>query len=107
MADGTKHVANVDGRDIRRWEVETRKSFLSEDFSYSALTDLARLALKRTGALVMSKADFDDACVSVTEGAGSESQDPTQTAPTEEPSSALPSEPESASGSGKKLAKQR
>ena len=65
--DGSTHTADVDGRDIRVWEVEARKSFLTSDLTYTALTDLARLALKRTGALDLGTGEFDQRCVSVKE----------------------------------------
>lgn len=84
LEDGQVFDTKIDGRDIRMWEVETRKSFLSEDFSYSALTDLARLALKRTGELEMAKANFDNACVLVKETSNAEA-DPTPSDRTDAP----------------------
>ena len=86
MEDGSSHRVDVDGRDIRRWEIESSSSFLTNDFSYSTLTDLARLALKRTGKLVMSKTDFDAACINVKEEDRSEPEDPTSPDRTDEPS---------------------
>lgn len=67
LDDGRKFEARVDGRDIRAWEAAERKSFLTSDFSYSALTELARLALVRARELDMVRAEFDARCVDVTE----------------------------------------
>lgn len=79
-----KLTATVDGRDIRQWESQTGMSFLLEDFSYTILTELARLALARSGQLQMSATEFNEACGSVRE-VSREPLDPTQTAHTDEP----------------------
>lgn len=85
LEDGRELVAEVDGRDIRRWEATTRESFLAET-TYSQLHDLAFYALDRTREIDMPKAEFDLRCVLVKEEP-SEPSDPTRSAPTADPSS--------------------
>lgn len=86
LEDGREFLADVDGRDIRRWEATSRESFLVST-TYSQLHDLAWIALNRTRQLDMPKAEFDLRCVLVKEEPDREPADPTNQAPTAEESS--------------------
>ena len=84
LEDGREFVADVDGRDIRRWEVMERQSFL-QGTTYSQLHDLAWYALDRVRGLNgMTKAEYDLRCVMVKEEV-SEPGDPTRTEATAVP----------------------
>ena len=85
LEDGRELLADVDGRDIRRWEATSRSSFLAET-TYSQLHDVAWMALDRTRAIDMTKAEFDLRCVLVKEEAV-EAADPTPPDPSGDPSS--------------------
>lgn len=55
----------VDGRDIRAWEAAHDLSFLTEDLSYTTLTELAGHAARRAGVYQGSLDEFMDAAVAV------------------------------------------
>lgn len=68
----------VDGRDIRRWEAKNEASFISEELSYTILSDLAYYALKREGKDEgMTLAKFQATCTGVSDKGGANSTDPT------------------------------
>lgn len=84
LDDGREFVAEVDGRDFRRWEATSKQSFLSVT-TYSQLHDLAWMSLDRTRGTDLSKAEWDLRCVMVKEE-GMEPADPTPQAATDEES---------------------
>ncbi len=90
LEDGRELLADVDGRDIRRWEATTRESFLTST-TYSQLHDLAFYALDRVRGIDMTKPEYDLRCVLVKEESADDSvgepADPTQPVPSAELSS--------------------
>jgi hypothetical protein len=66
--DGDKtDVISADGRDIRNYEAEFEKSFLTTETSYIQYTQLAFETMKRLGRFKGSYDVFDSQCVSVEE----------------------------------------
>jgi len=66
--DGDKtDVIAADGRDIRNYEAEFKKSFLTTETSYVQYTQLAYVTMKRAGRFKGSYDVFDSQCVEVEE----------------------------------------
>jgi hypothetical protein len=66
MDDGETFDVSSDARDIRAWEAEYGKSYLSSPLSYTEIAQVAYIAAKRTGVLrdeYPSYKDFDAHCV--------------------------------------------
>ena len=82
LDDDRELLAEVDGRDIRRWEASAKASFLAET-TYTQLHDLAWMALDRTRGIDMRKGEWDLRCVKVVEEG--EPVDPTRPEATDGP----------------------
>lgn len=76
--DGTVTTQEVDQRDIRRWEAETEKSWLSEDMSLTSAARIAYYAMLRSGVFTGTWEDFDRQAVWVKEVADRERANPTR-----------------------------
>jgi hypothetical protein len=105
--DGRTETAEVDQRDVRAWEAEQGRSWLSSDLTVTAMAQLAHAGMRRAGRFTGGWADFDAHAVWVGEVEAAEPVDPTLPAATGERSSASPSAPASESGSGRKPARPR
>ena len=57
----------VDGRDIRKWEADKGLSFITEDLTYTMLTELAYFGAARAGQFDGDLARWLDEVVSVTQ----------------------------------------
>src|SRR5215471_14379283 len=71
MEDGQTFIGAADGRDLRRWEVEYKQSWIGTQFGLTHLAQLCYLALRRTKQLNGAYPTydlFDAACVNVTGG---------------------------------------
>jgi|SRR5215471_6349626 len=69
MEDGQTFIVAADGRDLRRWEVEYKQSWIGTQFGLTHLAQLAYLALRRTKQLNGAYPTyelFDAACTNVT-----------------------------------------
>jgi hypothetical protein len=104
MEDGSTLDISADGRDIRAWEAKNNHSFLTAEFSYTLLTELAGLAAVRTGVFGGTFDEFMAACVNVSQELEDEAGGPTRKGRGDDQSSPSRSEPGSASASGKKRA---
>ena len=66
--DGDKtDIVTADGLDVRNYETEFRKSFLTTETSYIQYTQLAYVTMKRLGRFKGSYDVFDSQCVEVEE----------------------------------------
>jgi hypothetical protein len=108
MEDGSTISVSADGRDIRAWEAANGASFLSAEFSYTLLTELAGYAAVRTGKFDGDLAGFMAVCVNVSQPDDDEpggGGDPTPKGRGDEQSSPSRSARGSGSASGRKPAK--
>lgn len=65
--DGSEKEALVDQRDIRRWEAEVGRSWLTEDMTVTAATRVAYYGLARAGVFTGDWDAFDKVAVWVEE----------------------------------------
>ena len=65
--DGSEKTVEIDQRDIRRWESEVGRSWLTEDMTVTSFAQVAHLGLVRAGLFTGSWDDFDRAAVWVQE----------------------------------------
>ena len=91
LDDGREIETTYDGRDLRQWEAQFRKSALVESMSLGMLTWLGHHAAVRRGELDGELKDykrFDEVCVSVEGVRDLELPDPTQLPDPASPSAA-------------------
>ena len=104
LEDGSEHTVTVDGRDFRAWEAWRGVSMFKSDTTLMQLTEYAYLSGRRQGLWNGKYEDWEPTCVGV-DFVAIDEVNPTQSAPMDDFSSLSPSEPASASESGKKRGK--
>lgn len=68
LEDGEHIKVNTDGRDIRRWEAEYKRTMVGEAVSYTYMTQLAYIGMRRQRLLdgrYPTFALFDEVCVDI------------------------------------------
>lgn len=98
MDDGETIAGQVDARDVRRWEAMYSRSIVGEKTSFTSMTQMVYLALRREGSIDSRYPTydiFDQHCVdlkTVTEEGGGVVANPTQSEATEGLSPTSPSD---------------